>query len=349
MAAGETDLLRIATLGQDLRRAGVERQIIVRPAGAGRARPAGPGAANGAAEVVELPVGPASAPVRCGRALIVLEPILRRESPDWVLTLGDDPVVLGAALAAATLGRRSARLEAGLRLGEPAGGTDRVRALADRAADLLFTSEQAADENLAREGLTPGIRRVGSLTVDLMERHLATARRLGLPGGLTPRGYLLVVLAENGARDGAALILLMQALAELAASVPVALACGPVAATALRTPEVERLVASLHAAEAVTYPERLALLSAAAAVLTDDGTVQEEATALGIPCLIPGRSTDRPVTVTRGTGRLVAHQGEELWELARVAVASPRTPRRPELWDGRAGERIATELLGSGL
>ncbi len=300
---------------------------------------------------VNLGVSSGSSAVRTARALIALEPVVARVAPDWILTVGDVDSTLAAALVAAKLRVPLGHVEAGLRAGDPSGPEEVNRVLTDRVSQALFTSEPSADANLIREGITPEkIHDVGSVMIDTLERFRETAARLRVPEtmGLPRHGYVLVAVdAPANVEDPTRLSSVLEALGQVAAECGLAVLYPMNADTAssIRRHGLETLLASLSAMQALRYPEFLCLLQHAGAVITDAGSVQEETTVLGVPCLTLRSSTDRPLTISQGTNRLFDGDLNDLADVVREAMKSENREHRPALWDGHSAERIARAVL----
>ena len=296
-----------------------------------------------------LGVGSGSHAAQTARILLAFEPVLLKDRPDWVVVVGDVNSTLACALVCARLGVRVAHVEAGLRSGDRAMPEEINRLLTDQIADLLLTPSPDADANLLREGIDPAkICRVGNVMIDTLVQRLpqAVQRPILAQRGLARGGYLLVTLHRPAnVDDPAHLAEILAALETLARSWRVVFPLHP------RTrQQIERLGLSttgIDLLEPLGYLDFLALTAAAGIVLTDSGGIQEETTYLGIPCLTLRTTTERPITITHGTNRLVAAERQAI--LAAVAQCTPgRRPDAvpPELWDGHAAERIAEELVG---
>jgi UDP-N-acetylglucosamine 2-epimerase (non-hydrolysing) len=280
--------------------------------------------------------------------------VLLAERPDLVVVVGDVNSTVAAALCTAKLQIPVAHIEAGLRSGDRSMPEELNRLLTDQLAELLFTTSADADANLAREGVPRArIHLVGNTMIDTLERLRARAQASDAPQrlGLAPRGYALVTLHRpSNVDDPAQLALVAEVLAGTAQRLP---AVFPVHARTRARLAGAGLLARLEATAGLTLSEPLgyldfvALMSRARLVLTDSGGVQEETTVLGVPCLTMRTTTERPVTVTDGTNRLVdpydaaavlAAVGETL------AAPFPEATRRPPLWDGHAAERIVAAI-----
>jgi UDP-N-acetylglucosamine 2-epimerase (non-hydrolysing) len=302
-----------------------------------------------------LGVGSGSHGVQTGRVMIALEPVLAQERPDWLVVVGDVNSTVAGALTAVKMGIRVAHLEAGLRSGDRTMPEEINRLATDAMSDLLLTPSPDADDHLRREGAAPEeIVRVGNIMIDSLVHLLPKAKaspilsRLGLAEG----GYVLVTLHRpSNVDDPARLAGLLEQLAAAAATRPVVFPMHPrtrklVGASAA----LQRTADRLQCIDPLGYTDFLRLQTGAAAVLTDSGGIQEETTFLGIPCLTARRNTERPITVTQGTNRLVDPASKRLVEEIDQAIAEARGRPAPSipLWDGRAAGRVVAALARVG-
>jgi UDP-N-acetylglucosamine 2-epimerase (non-hydrolysing) len=279
-----------------------------------------------------------------GRTMLALEAAWRSRRPALVVVAGDVDGSLAAALAARKLGLPVAHLEAGLRGDDPDMPEEINRRAIDAVATLLWAPEEGSAARLLAEGHPPArVRAVGNAMVDTLLRNLPAARDRPLPEGLAPGGYGVVTLhrAAN-VDDAAAFARLLAALAEAAALLPLA---WPVHPRALLRLAAHGLVLppGVRPLPPLPYLDFLGLLARARLVATDSGGVQEEATALDLPCLTLRPGTERPVTLTAGTSRLVPPAGLAGAVAAVLAGDWPRARPIP-LWDGQAGPRMAAHL-----
>ena len=295
-----------------------------------------------------LGVGSGTHGEQTARALERLERVLLTDPPDIVIVPGDVNSTLAAALAAAKLGVPIAHVEAGLRSFDWSMPEEINRVLVDRLSTWCFTHSPEARSNLLREGIPDHrVHEVGNTMIDSLVHMRARIdrsdvhRRMGVP----PRDYLLVTLHRPALVDGP---LLREALVELDALslfYPVVFPMHP--RTRARANGFTPSGTSLHLIDPIGYVDFLALESRARAVITDSGGVQEETTFLGVPCFTLRENTERPVTLTHGTNRLLGLRIDALREIPRM-LRSTRTPlRSPAGWDGHAGDRIATVLAES--
>lgn len=292
---------------------------------------------------VNLGVGSGTHARQTARVLESIEPILVENAPDLVVVVGDVNSTLAAALAAAKLQIPVAHVEAGLRSGDRAMPEELNRILTDQLSTLCLTPDRDANRNLAREGIGPDrIEFVGNIMIDSLmnsierARELDTRREFGVEAG----GYALATLHRPSNVDSREqLAEILAALSELAHELPVVLPLHP--RTQARIEEFGLPAKGLKIVDPVGYLEILNLQEGAALVLTDSGGIQEETTVLGVPCLTLRDSTERPITLTAGTNRLVPDRTRErILDAAREALSTPTSGTRPEGWDGRTAERI---------
>ncbi|MBI4729061.1 MAG: UDP-N-acetylglucosamine 2-epimerase (non-hydrolyzing) [Acidobacteria bacterium] len=309
---------------------------------------------------VHLEVGSGSHAAQTARVMERIEPVLESERPDLTIVVGDVNSTMASAIVCAKLRLPVAHVEAGLRSFDRTMPEEINRVLTDQISDLLFTTSPEAEANLLREGIAAErIRFVGNPMIDSLERHAARARSSGALErfGLEESGYVLVTLHRpSNVDDPTTLRGILEALNDVARRAPVVFPVHPRTVRMLQAHGLEgsvRLGGDRAAPGAVTcveplgYVDFLRLMSCARAVLTDSGGIQEETTILGVPCLTLRWNTERPITVEMGTNRLVGTDPEAIRKEALAALDGGRRPaRRPPLWDGKAGERIAEAVVG---
>jgi UDP-N-acetylglucosamine 2-epimerase (non-hydrolysing) len=301
---------------------------------------------------VDLQVGSGSHGEQTGLIMIRLEPELQREHPDLVIVFGDVNSTVAASLCAAKLGIPVAHVEAGLRSFDRSMPEELNRIVTDHMSDYLFVTEHSGRENLLREGISQDkIFFVGNAMVDSLLKHLERARACGIKKklGLADSYGVLTLHRPSNVDDQKMLESILDTITEVTKELPIIFPCHPRTRQQLeksRYQHVQALKTSrLVVIDPLGYLEFLSLISEARVVLTDSGGIQEETTVLGIPCLTLRENTERPVTVEQGTNVLVGTNPYRLLTaVSKVLNGAPSKSRVPELWDGKAGERIA-EIL----
>ena len=302
---------------------------------------------------VNLEVGSGSHAAQTAEILKCVEPVLIERKPDVVIVVGDVNSTIAVSLAAVKLGIRVAHVEAGLRSFDRTMPEEINRILTDAIADLLFVTEEDAIEHLLREGRPrSAIHFVGNVMIDSLRHFLPVAqessigRDLGLVDGQSWRRFAVLTLHRPSNVDSAdKLGELMSAIEAVANELPVIFPVHP--RTKQRLAEAGAISnRQLRIIEPVGYLDFLCLLSRATLVLTDSGGIQEETTALGVPCLTLRENTERPITISQGTNLLVGTDPTQIINAARAVLAgNSKAGRIPPFWDGKAAERIVEILL----
>lgn len=305
-----------------------------------------------------LGIGSGTHAQQTARVMEAFEPVLREVRPDWVVVVGDVNSTLACSLVVSKLREelrcRLAHVEAGLRSVDWRMPEEVNRVLTDRLSDLLLTPSRDAHQHLAREGIEPErIVFVGNVMIDTLFARLEVARVRDLPSqlGFRRNGYVVSTLHRpSNVDDPVALRAVLEALGRVASSMPVALPIHPRTRKNAEAFGLGALLDPLRTMEPLGYVDMLSLTDGAAVCLTDSGGLQEETTALGVPCVTLREQTERPATITWGTNRMapwplttagIVQQFEEARTLGRVAAGS----RVPEGWDGQAAQRIVAALL----
>ncbi|OLD42548.1 MAG: UDP-N-acetylglucosamine 2-epimerase [Gemmatimonadetes bacterium 13_1_40CM_2_60_3] len=295
---------------------------------------------------VHLGVGSGSHASQTARIMIEFETWLERNSVQAVLVVGDVNSTLAGAIVAAKAGIPVVHVEAGLRSRDRSMPEEINRLLTDQLSMLCLCPSEDAAANLLAEGVDPSrIDLVGNVMIDSLMTHLPAARdarvadRLGLPEG----SYALVTLHRPSNVDRVdRLRHILQQLNTLAESMPIVFPLHPRTQASVERFGVMNAMTRIRVTKPLGYVEMLSLMESARVVITDSGGVQEETTVLGVPCLTLRENTERPITVSEGTNRLVHPDGAEL---AATALEARRNGcRTPRLWDGHAGERAAASI-----
>ena len=306
-----------------------------------------------------LGVGSGAHGAQTGRIMMLFEPVLLETRPDAMIVVGDVNSTVACALVAAKAvypdGGRSlvVHVEAGLRSNDWTMPEEINRVVTDNLSDVLFASEPSGVENLIREGVAESkVHLVGNVMIDTLFRLKEQAAQsdkvseLGLDG---TRFGLVTLHRPANVDEPARLGALLEALHEISRDLPLLLAAHPRTIKAIENHGLDPLQppsrtwardGGMALCQALPYMDFLGLMQKSTVVLTDSGGVQEETTALGVPCLTLRPNTERPVTISQGTNRLVPDP-EGIKSALGEALAGRAEVRVPDLWDGRAAERIA--------
>lgn len=307
---------------------------------------------------LNLDVGSGTHAVQTAEVMRRFEPALDAHRPSCVLVVGDVNSTLACTLVAVKKGVPVAHVEAGLRSYDRQMPEEINRIVTDQLADRLYTTERSALGNLLAEGIAAervsfcGNVMIDSLLAHRQRAHPAanTLRAHGIdPAVLNhPRGYGVVTLHRpSNVDDPQTLRALLAVLGEVAMQLPLIFAMHP------RTrSQIDKLAAvdlidptRLLALPPQGYLEMLGLMSGASMVLTDSGGLQEETTALGVPCLTLRPNTERPITIEQGTNTLVGTDRQAILRAVdEILAGRGKRGRVPELWDGHAADRIASDL-----
>ena len=276
-----------------------------------------------------------------------LEPVMLGEKPGAVIVVGDVNSTLAGALVASKLSIPVVHVEAGLRSFDRTMPEEINRVLTDSISDLLLVTEESGRENLLREGANPEhIHLVGNLMIDSLHRHLSRARessiraQLNIPAG--PFGVLTLHRPAN-VDDESALAEIMGAVEIIAAQLPLYWPVHPRTAARLKS-SARSLPPGINLVEPLGYIAFLGLQAESSLVITDSGGLQEETTALGIPCLTLRDNTERPATIKYGTNRLAGTHKDGILKAWRESLAGPNHGGLPPLWDGHTAGRCVEVL-----
>lgn len=295
----------------------------------------------------DLNVGSASHAVQTAKVMMGFEEVCLEERPDLIVAAGDVNSTMAAALVAAKLLIPIAHLEAGLRSRDRRMPEEVNRIVTDCLADVLLTPSADADRNLVAEGVDPKrIHLVGNIMIDTLMEHLprATLDRLKGRVDVTPRSYgVLTLHRPSNVDDPGALAPIVDSLRVISGKLPIVFPVHPRTRQRLESFGVD-MPKGMILTEPLGYIDFLSLTSNARVILTDSGGLQEESTALGIPCLTLRENTERPATVDQGTNRVVGMRSDAILQAFDDAMSGRIEQRRPPLWDGKTAPRAATVL-----
>ena len=310
---------------------------------------------------VSLEVGSGTHATQTAEVMKRLEPVLERERPDLVLVVGDVNSTLAGAVTAAKLQIPVAHVEAGLRSFDRSMPEEINRLVTDAVSNYLFVSEESGMRNLTSEGVNKGrMFFVGNVMIDSLEasRKMWEQSSIHEQLGIIKGQYGVLTLHRPSNVDQPIVLRgLLEVIAQIGREQPIVFPVHPRTRKRLEEmPELSMLMyfdgpktncgPGIWCLDPLGYLDFMALVAGARLILTDSGGIQEETTALGIPCLTLRENTERPVTISHGTNRLVGTSPEKIMDEAMRALKGPRVaPSPPPLWDGHAAERIVSILL----
>ncbi len=309
---------------------------------------------------INLEVGSASHAVQTAEVMKRFEPAMDEHQPSCVLVVGDVNSTLACTLVSVKKGVPVVHVEAGLRSYDRKMPEEINRVLTDQVADRLYTTERSATANLVREGIAEArVCFAGNVMIDSLLSNRAQARPVAdtlRAAGMDPalvqgaQGWGVVTLHRpSNVDDAATLGPLLGVLREVARQLPLVFALHPRTRANIERFGLGGLIdpARMLMLPPQGYLEMLGLMAGARLVLTDSGGLQEETTALGVPCLTLRENTERPITVEQGTNTMVGRDVQAIRAgVAEILAGHGKQGRVPELWDGRAAQRIAADLYG---
>lgn len=307
---------------------------------------------------VNLEVGSGTHAIQTAEVMRRFEPVVDAHKPSCVAVVGDVNSTLACSLVAVKKGVPVVHIEAGLRSYDRAMPEEINRILTDQISDRLYTTERTAEENLAREGIPSNrVCFAGNVMIDSVVFGRANARSAketlqacNVDSSVLshPLGYGVVTLHRPSNVDQPeTLRALLGVLSEVAASLPLVFALHPRTRSNIDRFGLMDLIDPAHMVLLTPqgYLDMLGLMGGATVVLTDSGGLQEETTALGVPCLTLRENTERPITIEQGTNLLVGRDRTAILAAVQEILAGRgKRGRLPEFWDGHAAERIAADL-----
>jgi len=305
---------------------------------------------------IDLEVGSGSHTQQTAHIMLRFEEQLKELRPDLVLVVGDVNSTIACALVAVKQGTPVVHVEAGLRSFDRAMPEEINRVLTDQISDLLFTTEPDGRDNLLREGVADErIHFVGNVMIDTLlanrERAVPASETLHEfgPGFAADRAYgVLTLHRPSNVDDPQVLRRLVDTLVDISGSLPLVFPVHPRTQARLRDAGLEEAVSSAEilCTPPLGYLQLLGLMAEARMVLSDSGGIQEETTALGVPCVTLRENTERPITVSNGTNTIVGTDPDAIRACVdEILATGGKAGRVPDLWDGKAAERIADTLI----
>jgi len=307
---------------------------------------------------IDLEVGSGSHAEQTANIMLRFEPVLDKVRPCAVLVVGDVNSTIACGLVAVKKNIPLIHVEAGLRSWDREMPEEINRVLTDQISDRLFTTERSAEANLMREGIEPSrIHFVGNVMIDTLLDHLqkavpfqTTLKDYGIAADIPDKHYgLLTLHRPSNVDDPRVLNGLLTAIIKISENLPIIFPVHPRTRQRIEQQGLSELLAAsrISCLPPVGYLQMLGLMQKAALVLTDSGGLQEETTALGVPCLTLRENTERPITIEQGSNTLVGTDPEKIMACADDVLATGgKSGRIPEYWDGQAAKRIVESVIG---
>ncbi|MBE0536465.1 MAG: UDP-N-acetylglucosamine 2-epimerase (non-hydrolyzing) [Phycisphaerae bacterium] len=304
---------------------------------------------------VNLGVGSGSHAVQTAEIMKRFEPVVLEFKPDYVLVVGDVNSTIACGLVAVKLGVKLIHVEAGLRSFDRTMPEEINRVLTDSISDLLFVTEQSGMDNLKNEGVNSDrVHFVGNVMIDTLMANREKASRSTILSDLDlqPREYAVITLHRPSNVDDADIFgRIVAAFEVIEKEMKLVFPIHPRTRNNMQKTDLGRRVEAMQnliLLDPVGYLDFLCLMSNAGLVMTDSGGIQEETTILGVPCMTLRENTERPVTITEGTNRLVPITSEDILQNYRQIKAGKHSAKAkvPKYWDGKAAERIAGIIAG---
>ena len=302
---------------------------------------------------INLEVGSGSHALQTAEIMKRFEPILLEHQPDYVLVVGDVNSTIACGLVAVKLGIKLIHVEAGLRSFDRTMPEEINRILTDSISDLLFVTEQSGIDNLKNEGVNSNkVHLVGNVMIDTLLANREKARRSDILQHmqLDQKGYAVITLHRpSNVDDMATLEQIITAFEEIEKEIKLIFPIHPRTRNNIKNTDIGKRVeamSNLILLEPVGYLDFLCLMSNALLIITDSGGIQEETTILQVPCMTLRENTERPITLTQGTNRLVRLATDDILTHYRdiKSVDTNYHTQIPPLWDGQAAERIAETI-----
>ncbi len=306
---------------------------------------------------IDLEVGSGSHAVQTAEVMLRFEPVLDKEKPDAIIVVGDVNSTISCALVAVKKEIPVIHIEAGLRSYDRKMPEEINRVLTDQISDRLYTTERLAEQNLAKEGI-PGERVcfAGNVMIDTLKKNARkaipfaeTLKEYAIDDRLEAKQYSLVTMHRPSNVDNKEILEnLIKTIQKTAQTIPVVFPVHPRTQGKIREFALDHYLEdkNIHTLPPLGYMQLVGLMTDAKVVMTDSGGIQEETTALGVPCITLRENTERPITVEQGTNTIVGVDPQLIYSTFEdVIKTGGKAGQQPELWDGHAAERIVTDLV----
>jgi len=305
---------------------------------------------------INLEVGSGSHAVQTAEVMKSFEPVVIDFEPDYVLVVGDVNSTIACGMVAVKLGVKLIHVEAGLRSFDRTMPEEINRVLTDSISDLLFITEQSGIDNLKKEGVADGkVHFVGNVMIDTLLANKAKAEKSDILGklSLAEKGYAVITLHRpSNVDDMKNLGKIISAFEVIEKDLKLVFPMHPRTRNNIKGTDIGKRVEAMKnliLLDPVGYLDFLKLTSNAALVMTDSGGIQEETTILQVPCMTLRENTERPVTVTEGTNRLIHIDTDDILNNYNEIKANnfAGNGNIPKFWDGKAAQRIAKVLAAN--
>ncbi len=306
---------------------------------------------------IDLEVGSGSHAQQTAEVMKRFEPVVDREHPDAIIVVGDVNSTIACALVAAKKMIPVVHIEAGLRSYDRQMPEEINRVLTDQISDRLYLTERSAAENLSLEGIpAERVFFAGNVMIDTLKKNVKNAqyfsdtlKQFGINTVIEEKNYSLVTMHRpSNVDDQAILKNLLQVILQTSKTLPVIFPVHPRTRGKISEFGLDHLIENknVHLLPPLGYMQLVGLMAQAKMVMTDSGGIQEETTALGVPCITLRENTERPITVEQGTNTIVGVDAQLILAAFNdVMEHGGKVGQQPELWDGHAAERIVEDLL----
>lgn len=306
---------------------------------------------------IDLGVGSGSHAVQTAEVMKRFEPVVDKEKPDAIIVVGDVNSTIACALVAVKKMLPVIHVEAGLRSYDRYMPEEINRVLTDQISDRLYITETSAEKNLAREGIpAERVFFAGNVMIDTLKKNVKqsvyfseTLKEYGIDARIDEKNYSLVTMHRPSNVDNKEILeSLLKVIQKTSETIPVIFPVHPRTRGKIEDFALEQYLndPNIHTLPPLGYMQLVGLMAQAKVVMTDSGGIQEETTALGVPCITLRENTERPITVEQGTNTIVGVDPQLIYATFKEVMENGgKAGKQPELWDGHAAERIVKDLV----